>query len=383
MMINSLALAFVYKLAFDVMSDAARGNMSPFVTRNFLVADEVIIKVVFISLMIEMIAYLLIEKGHSSDVKLVFLVATTFALPSVYMLIALTDSLLIALNPAKFLKVISISFIQYLLLVIFWVAVKGIYESVIQPFMILYLPIYLEQMVFLFIKYALLIINFQIMGYLIFQNRYKYHLEDLGFKEVVNDDVLVKYDNIVPAHENIKEYLKNDEPERALSVANELMENGDFSQVLKALQKEAEVQSKYTPTNVDISDRVNKYLNNNNPRKAYHIAINHIELGNLYLEKSPFDISRLIRFAVQSNQTKYIKLFLKNFHIKYPYHEDIVLNYFQWAKVLYKERKTRHQAKEIIQFMADNYPNDRTLPEVLGWYKGFKLMANKKRLLWP
>ncbi|MCF6319328.1 MAG: hypothetical protein L3J83_08630, partial [Proteobacteria bacterium] len=363
--------------------DSARGNMSPFVSRNFLVADEVIIKVVFLSLMIEMIAYLLIEKGYGSDVRLVFLLVTIFILPSIYMLIALTDSLLIALNPAKFLKIISISFVQYLLFVIFWIITKELYDTQIQPFAIKYLPLYLEQMVFQFVKYALLVLNFQIMGYMIFQNRSKYHLEDIGFKEVLDDEVLVKYINIVPAHENIKHLLKIDEPERALAIANELKENGDFSQALQNLHKEASDQSKYTPTNIDISRRVHKYLNNKGTRKAYQIAIDQIRSGNQYLEKSPFDISRLIRFAVQSNQTSYIKHLLKDFHIKYPYHEDIVLNYFQWAKILYKERKTRHQSKEILQFLVDNYPNDRSLPEVIAWYKGFKLIAKNKKLLWP
>ena len=381
---NFLALAFIYKLAFDVMADVARGNMSPFVKKNFLVADEVIIKVVFISLMIEMIAFMIIEKGYGYDTKLIFIAVTIFLMPAIYMLIALTDSLLIAFNPLKLMKVISFSVTQYFLFVIFQILLKFILEAVIKPSAIDYLPPYVEQIVFISFKYVLLIINFQIMGYLIFQNRFKFHLEDIGFKIIKNDDLQVEYTNIVAAHENIKKHLLDDEPDRALSIAIELMSNGDKSQELQDLHAKALKQKIYTPNNLDISDRVHKHLNNRNPRKAYSIVIEHIKSDKIFLEKSAFDISRLIQFAIISNQTKYIAFLLKDFHIKYPYHEDIVLNYFELAKVLYKDRKTRKKSKIILQFLIDKYPNDRSLPEIKAWYKGLKLIARaNNKLLWP
>lgn len=385
MILHVVFLSLVYKFAFDILADTARGNMSPFVKKNYLVNNDVFIKVIFIGLMIEMITFVITDKGYGADVKLIFIVVSTIFTPAVFMIIALTDSLLMAFNPLRIFRIISASFISYVLFVAFWAGTQLFHELIIRPYAYEYLPIVVEQIVSNFFKYTLIVMNFHIMGYLIFQNRDELDLHFIGFKAVEEHDVLIKYSIVVPAHETVKKLLKNDEPEQALSIVEELQENGDASPELQGLHEKAKEQKSYSPTNLDISRRVHKHLNLNNRRKAYYIAIDHIKSGEEYHPESPFDISRLIQFAVIIDKTDHIAHLLKDFHLKYPYHEDIVLNYFTLSKVLYKDRKTRKKAKELLVELVTTYPSDKSMPDIKAWLKGLNSISksNDERLLWP
>ena len=219
------------------------------------------------------------------------------------------------------------------------------------------------------------------MGYLVFQNRYLYDLEYLGFKNIDDDILKVKYNKIVTTHEEVKKHIRFHEFDNALNLIADLQRNGDYSPELEELKQQAETRKKYTPTNMDVADRAHTYLNANKRREAFHLVINHIKSGNEYTEVAAFDISRLVQYAMITNQTEYVAHFVRGFHEKYPYHEDIVRNYFSLVQVLYKNRKTRAKAKELLLTLIEDYPNDRYMPEILSWYKGLKLIEKAPKIV--
>lgn len=379
--ISIITLIFVYKFTFDILAETARGNMSPFPNNSHLVSNEVFLKVIFISLMIEMLSYLIDEKGYGLNVKMVFLAIATFIIPAVYMIIAFTDSLMMAFNPLKLFKIIATSFFSYFIFVLFWTGSTLFHELVIDVQAHRYLPFIANDMVSAFFKYVILVINFHIMGYLAFQNRDSFNLEFLGFRNIDENQLDVSYSKINPVHEKILKLIKFEEYPQALKLIEDLQNNGDNSTRLQELKDRVETEQKYNPTNLDIGKRVHKYLNASERRKAFNLVVEQIQSGKQYIEAKPIDISRLIEFAVIINQTKYIPHLVKDFHEKYPYHEDIVRNYFILVKVLYKDRKTRPQAKKLLLELIEKYPNDRHMKEIKAWYKGLKLIEKIPKIV--
>lgn len=376
-----IVLLFVYKFVFDILAETARGNMSPFPNKSYLVSNEIFLKVIFISLMIEMISYLIDEKGYGSNLKMIFIAFSTFIIPAAYMVLAFTDSLVMALNPVRIFKIIGAMFFSYFIFVLFWFGSKLLYEFVIEVSVREYLPAIIGEMVSAFFKYVILVINFHIIGYLAFQNRKSFDLEFLGFKNVDKDCIDVSYKNVNPAYNSIRKHFKFEEYDQALRVINDLQKNGDSSVELYNLKIQVEAAKEDDPTNIDVGRRVHKYLNANERRKAFNLVLEQLKSGRKYVEAKPYDVSRLIEFATIINHTEYIPHLVKGFHEKYPYHPDIVRNYFALVKALYKNRKTRPQAKKILLELIQDYPHDRYLPEIKAWYKGLKLIERIPKII--
>ncbi len=375
--LNLIVLMMVYKFAFDVLADTARGNMTPNVRQNYLVTNAIAIKVAFIALIIEGSLMLLDKNGFDAQIKYYFVAFMAFVTPAIYMCLALTNSLFIALNPIKLFHVIKITHLSYFLFVGFWLSTISLHELLINPFIFERLPVFLNGVVSSFIEYAFLILNFQIMGYIVFQKRHEFDLPSLGFETIVNDSVVIEKIVVNPIYQRINMLLSDDQADLALAMISELQKEGDHSSELQELYKKAMERKLYTPTNMDVATKVHRWLLNNEISRAFKMVISHLDDGKDFVEESPDDINWLIKYAMQSNKTIYIPILLKDFHIKYPYHADIVPNYFILAKLLYENRDTRDKSKDMLKNLIEKYPLDAHMSEIKSWYKGVKLMSEK------
>ncbi|MCF6319329.1 MAG: hypothetical protein L3J83_08635 [Proteobacteria bacterium] len=373
--LNLFIMMMVYKLAFDVLVDTARGNMSSTLKQNYLVTNGVAIKVLVVALLIELALRWIEYKAYGDDYKLYFTVFATFITPAIYMSLALTNSLVVALNPLNIFKVIKTTSVSYVSFVVFWFLTIQLHEVVLNPLLFEEFPMFLNGIVSLFIELALLILNFQIMGYIIFQNRNTFNLESLGFDRVEDDEIVIHKAVVNPIYERIKNLLADDEHHEALAMIVELQSNGDTSSQVQDLYKKAMQMKLYSPSNIDIAQKINKRLKNSEFKRAFDLLADHIESGKEYVETTPENIKQLIQYSVQINNTKYIEILVKDFDGKYPYHQDIVANYFLFAKVLYNDRKTRDQSRTILQNLIQKYPHDKNMPEIKSWFKGIKLIS--------
>jgi hypothetical protein len=372
-----LIIMMVYKLAFDVLIDTARGSMSATLRQNYLVTNAVAIKVLIIALLIELTLRWIKYKGFGDDYRLYFVIFSTFITPAIYMSLALTNSLWVALNPYNIFKVIKTTFFSYILFVIFWVLTIQLHEVVINPFLFHEIPKFINGIFSVFIEYALLILNFQIMGYIIFQNRHDFDLVDLGFEAVHDDEIVIETVITNPIYQRIQNLLADDEAQQALSIIVELQTNGDNSAELSDMYLIAMEMKLYTPTNLEIANKIHRWLLSKETKRAFDKVVEHIEGGNDYVETSPDDINQLIIYAVQINKTEPVKTLVSGFRDKYPYHADIVPNYFILAKVLYNNKSTRQQSKELLKELVKKNPQDKNISEVKAWLKGVELLMNK------
>ena len=370
-------IMMVYKLAFDVLIDTARGSMSATLRQNYLVTNAVAVKVLIIALLIELILRWIKYKGFGDDYRLYFVIFSTFITPAIYMCLALTNSLWVALNPYNIFKVIKTTFFSYILFVVFWVLTIQLHDVVINPFLFHEVPKFINGIVSVFIEYSLLILNFQIMGYIIFQNRHAFDLVGLGFDAVHADEIIIETVIINPIYQRIQNLLADDEAEQALSMIIELQANGDNSSELNDMFLKAMEMKLYTPTNLEFSDKIHRWLLRKETKRAFDKVIEHIDDGNDYVETAPGDIHQLIVYAVQINNTEPVKTLVSGFREKYPYHADNVPNYFILAKVLYNNKQTRQQSKELLIELIEKNPHDKQISEVKSWLKGVELLLNK------
>ena len=371
-------IMMVYKLAFDVLVDTARGNMSATLRQNYLVTNAVAVKVLIVALLIKLTLIAIKYQGYNDDYRFYFVVFSTFITPAIYMSLALTNSLIVALNPINIFKVIKTTFLSYILFVVFWVLTIQLHEVVINPFLFDEIPKFINGIFSIFIEYSLLIINFQIMGYIIFQNRHAFDLVGLGFDAVHDDEIIIETAVVNPIYQRIKNLLADDEAQQALSIIVELQTNGDTSSELNDMYLQAMEMKLYSPTNLDVANKIHKWLLNQENKRAFDKVVEHIDAGKDYVEISPEDINQLIVYAVQINKTEFVKPLVSGFRDKYPYHADIVPNYFILAKVLYNNKQTRQQSKELLIELIKKNPYDKQISEVKAWLKGVELLLNKR-----
>lgn len=364
----------VYKLAFDVFADMAQGDMSPNVRINYLVTNGVAVKVLVIALLIELVYFWIDKKGLSDDYRLYFLIGSTFLTPAIYMILALTNSLKVALNPHNIFKVIKTTFFSYVLFVIFWVMTIQLHEVVINPYVFKSLSVFLSGIVSSFIEFSFLILNFQIMGYIVFQNRKEFHLEGMGLKKYKYDEPEIKTVETNPIYERIKMLLAGDDVKQALSMVVDLQKNGDNSSELMELYKKAMQLRLNNPTNDDIARKIHKTIIANKIGPAYRILEEYLEGGNSFIAEVPEDIKPLINYAMSLNKVQYLEQLLLNFEDKYPNHVDIVANYFILAKALYNNKSTRNKSRDLLNDLVEKYPKHKSINEVKSWLKGMELL---------
>ena len=384
MFLMPILLLMAYKLAFDVLAETAQGNMSPKLRENYLVSNAIGVKVFIVAIIIEFVLWHMKRKGFDEQTRLYFSLFSAFITPAIYMSLAMTNSLIFSLNPLNLLKIIATMHISYGLLVLFWLATIALHEHYINPFIFNYLPIYLNGIISTFVEYTFLILNFHIMGYILFQYRRELDLEASGFNKIVSDQIAIDEVKSNPVYENIKKLLEEENIDRALAIIIQQQKEGDRSPSLVGLYKRAMDMKLYSPTNLDSANKIHRLLSDGLISKAFKNLMDYLdnenenENENEYIETSPDDINQLINYAVEINKTDFVALLVKDFHIKYPYHKDIVPNYFVLAKILYKDKETKQQSGMILKGLIEKYPKDEYMAEIKSWYKGLQLMSEKK-----
>jgi len=295
------------------------------------------------------------------------------------MSLAITDSLPRAMNPLVLFKIIKTAYIHYFIFVLFWVASNYLLEHLISPLAFDLLPVFINGIIVSFIKYSLLLINFQIMGYILYQHRREFDLHQIaGFYPL--DEVYIKAEvekEINPYHERVKALLLDDDVDLAISMIVELQHSGDHSSDLEKLHKKALRKKSEESNPYQISQKIHLQIEKKQYKRAFDKVVEILESEKPFVEYSAEDINPLLQHALIVNKLEYIPQLVDDFEEKYPNHPDIVANYFILAKDIYRVRENRGQSKSIIERLIKNYPNDAMMPELKAWYQGMKLIEKK------
>lgn len=381
--VNIIILMMVYKLAFDVLAAVAKGDMWPEIKQNYLVTNAIAVKVLIVAIIIEVLLFAMKKYGFDEVQRFYFIAFSAFVTPAIYMSLALTNSLLVALNPLVIHKVISNTVESYFIFVVFWLSTIYLHEQLLNPFLFKFVPPFIDFIISAFVEFSLLILNFYILGYILFQNKFKlvfitHHVDTTLVKQVSDFEADVD-ESQNPVYARIKRLIKEDEIDTALAIIKELYDNGDETFELKALYDEAMRMHYFSEKDRHLPEvRIHKYLQKNNIYKAFSILQDLYLDQKTYQEKHPEDVYSLAKYAKQSNKPQVVKQLIKNFKMKYPNHPHVVNNYFLLAQVMYEDRSQRKLVKGILQDLIKKYPYHELIPEIKSWLHGMKLMNKKK-----
>lgn len=376
-----IILMMAYKLAFDVLAGVSKGELYPKIQQNYLVSNGIAVKVFVIVIFIESVLFTMKKYGFDENQRFYFQAFATFVTPAIYMSLALTNSLITALNPLVIHKVIINSVQSYFIFVAFWLSNIYLLDKILEPFMVKYLNSFIGIVLYPFIQFSLLIVNFYILGYMLYQYRFK-----LSFitHNVVGDEInkVSKQNEKIenPIYSRIKRLIKDDEYESALEIIKELNQSGDETFELKELYDEAMRMHYFSENDRHLPEvKINRYLKKGHKNKAFSILIELLNKGLSFEPKQAEDIYELAKYAKQSNKPEIVKKLIKNFNLKYPDHPHIVNNYFLLVQVLYEDRNQRKKAKGILQALIKKNPDHPLSSEMQSWLNGMHLMNKKEQ----
>jgi hypothetical protein len=375
-----LLFVLAYKLAVDVLIETAHGHMHPGDYRNAVNASGLAIRFILVGVLHKAIVLWLSAMLQDPLVLITYLIVSTFISPAIFILISITESLSSALNPILIIKVIKPWFMTYLLFVLFWLGISFTQNFGIMPFALKHLPPAFATIVLKFFDVFFLVLNFHIMGFLIYQNRKTLQFDAAYEHEVVSDESpeLILSTEANPIHERIKQLLVQGEITEAFNIIYELKANGDKSgQLLSLFYDAKDLLQKKDKQHISESVQIHALLEDNKTTRALKLYTDMFHNNNPYTESCGEDLTRLAKEAFSSEKYKLVIRLLKNFHKKYPQHKDVVRNYFLIAQVLYNNPQTIDKSKSLLMKIIKLYPKHPLIPQISSWLKGIDLMKSK------
>ncbi|VAW39045.1 hypothetical protein MNBD_GAMMA01-1918, partial [hydrothermal vent metagenome] len=290
--------ALAYKLAVDVLIETANGNMSPGDYQSSFEAKDILIKFILVGLL--QTGLLLWLRFFVKDplIIVVYLVFSTFITPAIFMVLSITTSIFSALNPVTIIRLIKPWFLSYLVFVGFWLVLEFTQTYGIEP-LATKIPGIFGEILAQFFKFFILILNFHIMGFLIYQNR-----KLIGFETRFNveteesDKINFEPPDINPIHARIRHLLAAGDLVQAQAIITDIKQEGDDSEDLRDLELLAfEVNNGEDIKPLSDSEKVHQLISQNKTGEAFKVYYQLILDKKTYREKEPTDISALVKYA--------------------------------------------------------------------------------------
>lgn len=367
--------ALAFKLAVDVLVETANGNMLPGDYQSSFEAKNILIQFVIVGLlqtgMLIWLKYFVLD----SLLIITYIIVSTFITPAVFMVLSITSSLSSALNPLIIIKLIKPWFFTYLIFVVFWLFEEMLLTFIIDPFTAK-LPSLFGGVVSHLIKFYVLILNFHIMGFLIFQHRHSFGFDAKIDRNSDSLDSLSREEpNENPIYVRIKSLIAMGDFNQAKAIIAEMRKESDTSEELSKIEnllrdKLGQKEIKHRSN----AEKIHQFIKENRPGKAFQVYQQMLLNQEKFNAIDATDITNLVHSAYQAQRFSQVVNLLKFFHNKYPNHEDIVPNYFLMVQVLFQNEKTKEQAKTLLDKLIKKYPNHKLIPQLESWRKGIKLM---------
>lgn len=366
---SSVSIYLILQYSFKCLNHTARGNLEPPGSWDNYesVAKNVVTKqmLVFIILAFFVFKFTSILGGIPGILFLLFIL---IGIPASTMLLAISGSVLTAVNPLKIFStmlMIGKSYFALYLLLLFMYANQQFVQNVAAQYVseIVLIP------TLVFIQGFFIIAMYAMMGYIIYQ----FH-EELGFNEVkeFNDD----------SHTSVKGVSDDD----FINEINILIIEAMPAEVIKRLQKKLQRENKLVYFEkfhkiLQITNRVKEFLpeeeryikailndESRSPIKRYLAALP-VYQACLDADRDYYidDVSVVFNLGETAyNNAKYdlvIDIF-RGFHKRFQMSSYLPKAYFLVAKVLLDYKQNDRQAKQVLAFILKEYPMHELIPEI-------------------
>lgn len=375
----ALPFLFVFlKYAQSVLEDTAHGHLKPRpITFDQLTENGlIVIKMLLLLLVFELIKFTALDLfGQIGKHITGFLFA--FATPAAFMVLAMEDKLLSALNPAIVGSVILrigapyiILFVLFYLLQVARGTMIGLLAGAVNPF--------LGATIFVFVSMYFYLIMFNMMGYLLYQ-----HHEDLGFSIEVE----------VEDYPDKKKKTQGEEVSPELRAVEILIHEGKTEDAVKHLQGII----RNSPTDMEARERMLKLLrltgdmalfreqgqsyisyliNENRLAQAAKVYQASMEYDKTFKPEKANERLELGKFLRQNGQARLAMSVLNNLHRDFPAYDNVPQAYLMVAQILCEQFNEDARARQVLNFVLDNYPSHPMIGAVRDYLKIVDEVAN-------
>lgn len=367
--VSLLIWATLFKISYEILSSTARGEMSgpPAVSE---VSGAIMFK--HIGLLIGMwLGYVLLV-GATGSLPLAIGLALflMLALPAAIMTLAMTQSLLQALNPVTWVEIMRTTKASYLLTAVFLFLMllsKGQVEAIMLPLLgTSMLSLALMLVASTFISAYFMAASFHLMGYLLYQ----YH-EDFGIEvDASSQRERPNRGADHPLLQEVTQMVSEGQAEEAASyLGREIQRNGAEPPVHEYYRKLLHSRGDHAALVAHGREYVSILIHGiEDESRALAVAEECLELDRSFQPANLEDIRKLARLAFDRGQHKLVLRLTSGFGKQHKQHPHVVDNYLLAARSMVAYKGQREQALKIVQKLRRRYP-DHPLQQELAQFE--------------
>jgi hypothetical protein len=372
--IRLIVLVALYKYAFECLRASANGRLEPpeigFDVGDDLGRQQIMLQIVFVVLGVVLLWLL----GPIAGI--VALLVLGFAYPAATMSLAMEESLLGALNPAKWFA-ISTRFGWPYLAVVLLCLVIFVSQAYAQSLVAAMLPGFLATLLTAFIADYAIVATFHLMGYLIYQ----YH-DDVGYTPMPPLAALrtAATDPDQTLLDEAAELVRDGHPEEATDhLGAQIRSRGGSDAMHTQYRKLLALTGRRDEQLRHGREWISVLLAQDKDRKAIEVVRECLALDAAFQPAQPDQITRLAAKAADASSTDLALQLVSGFHKRYPKHRDIPENYLLAAKLLAERKGKDAEARALLDQLARAYP-EHPLAQDIKDYRQFldKLAAAVK-----
>ena len=373
LILDTIALAALYKFASQVLVNTAHGRMTA--PEGWANSDDNVgytqLKLQ-VMLIVMAIGSVLIFGPLIGVCVMVFI---GFAAPGATMSVATDGDLWHALNPKTWIEIMGRLGWSYFVVALLC-GVIIVSQANAQAFLFPFLPKTVGLFVaFLIAQYAA-IVNFHLMGYLIYQ----YH-EELGWTPEADTEIRRSNDpdqDVLDAAEGFAAEGKLDQAEALLK--DQLASRGGSAAVHERYRKLLALRGDNATLLKHGREYLNVLLAQNADRKALDVIRECLAIDKSFQPTEPAFVNRLAQRAADLGMSQLALDILSGFHKAFPRHADTPKNYLLAAKLMAEKMNAEDKAHALLSQVAKAFPAHPMLPEVESYLKFLEaLLAPKKQ----
>ncbi|XOZ33602.1 hypothetical protein ACMDCT_15570 [Halomonadaceae bacterium KBTZ08] len=360
-----LALAawvVLYKFAYDVLEATGRGWMDPpQIQRSG--NSWVLVKTFGLFVLLALALFGIIVVTGSLALVGAAALFMVLALPAAIITLAMSNSLLAALNPATWVSIMRLVGLPYFIasLLLFMLSMsQGMAESLVAHIVG---PNVLGQIGVFLVGGYFLIASFHLMGYLVYQNHDK-----LGVEQEVTaaDRAQAANPELTPLLQEVEGLVTEGNVDDAISrLQHELRQNGLKPEEHERYRKLLRLQSRTD----ELLEHSRNYISIllyglEQPKKAMSIAEEALRVDASFQPEDPKQVRDLARLADQYNHPELVIRLTSLFGKYHPKHPHLPENYYLGAKALFESRGDEQKALRILRQLQKHFPNHELREQV-------------------
>lgn len=354
-----LLVVAMYKYCFECLRSSADGYVEP-PGMGSSDGSSLGWKLIGLILILMVVALIVMAKlGPGAGVILLLFLG--IALPGAIMTLAMEESLVEALNPLKWIAIMTGVGWPYLAVVGLCLVIafsEGYATQAVHSL----LPLPVALVVIGIISNYALVMTFHLMGYLLYQ----YH-EELGFVPAATplERPVANVDPMHAALDEVGALVRDGKLEEATERTRALLRghgagqavHAQYRKLLRAAGNKSELLEHGRDFIVSLIDR-------EDDRAAVELLRECQAIDPSFAPPTALQVTKLAHMASRQNQPQAALLLVKDFHERFPNSQYVAANYLLAAELLHEHAGKDEEACALLQYLKQTVPNDPLMAEI-------------------